>query len=70
MTHKRREQLEDIDPSWCPNWPVTWQRCFHLVRQHLDGGQALATTAGEVVRQGEDVGQWVTQTPSARSGAA
>lgn len=23
-----REQLEEIDPSWCPTWPVTWQRCF------------------------------------------
>ncbi len=46
MTRKRREQLEEIDPSWCPAWPVTWQRCFHLVRQHLDTGQALPTGAG------------------------
>ncbi|WP_436844283.1 helicase associated domain-containing protein [Streptomyces subrutilus] len=60
MTRKRREQLEDIDPSWCPVWPVTWQRCFHLVRQHLDTGQALPTVVGEVVRQGEDLGRWVT----------
>lgn len=60
MTRKRREQLEDIDPSWCPSWPVTWQRCFHLVRLHLDGGQTLPTKAGEVVRQGEDLGRWVT----------
>ncbi|MFF1415819.1 helicase, partial [Streptomyces sp. NPDC058289] len=60
MTRKRREQLEDIDPSWCPVWPVTWQRCFHLVRQHLDAGQALPTVVGEVVRQGEDLGRWVT----------
>ncbi|WTQ71429.1 Helicase associated domain protein (plasmid) [Streptomyces sp. NBC_00161] len=60
MTRARREQLEEIDPSWCPVWPVTWQRCFHLVRQHLDTGQALPTVAGEVVRQGEDLGRWVT----------
>ncbi|GGX42838.1 hypothetical protein GCM10010353_67440 [Streptomyces chryseus] len=53
MTRERREQLEEIDPSWCPMWPATWQRCFHLVRQHLDGGEALPTTTGEVVRQGE-----------------
>ncbi|WP_436844286.1 helicase associated domain-containing protein [Streptomyces subrutilus] len=39
---------------------MTWQRCFHLVRQHLDTGHALPTTAGEVVRQGEDLGRWVT----------
>ncbi|MFK0050092.1 Helicase associated domain protein [Streptomyces sp. NPDC090741] len=60
MTRERREQLEEIDPSWCPAWPVTWQRCFHLVRQHLDTGQAVPTTAGEVVRQGEDLGRSVT----------
>ncbi|MFJ4866093.1 helicase associated domain-containing protein [Streptomyces sp. NPDC088748] len=60
MTRERREQLEEIDPSWCPAWPVTWQRCFHLVRLHLDGGEALPTAAGEVVRQGEALGRWVT----------
>ncbi|MFI8504495.1 Helicase associated domain protein [Streptomyces sp. NPDC085524] len=60
LTDKRREQLEDIDPSWCPSWPVTWQRAFHLVRQHLDTGEALPTEAGQVVRQGEDLGRWVT----------
>ncbi|MFD6916031.1 hypothetical protein [Streptomyces virginiae] len=26
----------------------------------MDGGEALPTTAGEVVRQGEDLGRWVT----------
>ncbi|MET9535637.1 Helicase associated domain protein [Streptomyces sp. NPDC006649] len=54
-----REQLEEIDASWCPSWPVTWQRCFHLVRIHLDAGEALPTEAGEVLRQGEDLGRWV-----------
>ncbi|MGW7271887.1 Helicase associated domain protein [Streptomyces sp. NPDC054864] len=60
LSDERREQLEDIDASWCPNWPVTWQRCFHLVREHLDAGGTLPTTAGEVLRQGEDLGRWVT----------
>ncbi|MYV56701.1 DEAD/DEAH box helicase [Streptomyces sp. SID3212] len=60
MPAERREQLEDIDPSWCPSWPVTWQRCFHLVRTHLDTGGALPTTVGETVRQNEDLGRWVT----------
>ncbi|MFF1699987.1 Helicase associated domain protein [Streptomyces sp. NPDC058257] len=59
MPQERREQLEDIDPSWCPTWPVTWQRCFHLVRLHLDAGETLPTTAGEILRQGEDLGRWV-----------
>ncbi|MEU5373089.1 Helicase associated domain protein [Streptomyces sp. NPDC005951] len=56
---ERREQLEEIDASWCPSWPVTWQRCFHLVRMHLDAGEALPTETGDVMRQGEDLGRWV-----------
>ncbi|CAL9676486.1 hypothetical protein SUDANB175_07813 (plasmid) [Streptomyces sp. enrichment culture] len=59
LSDERREQLEEIDASWCPSWPVTWQRCFHLVRMHLDAGEALPTEAGAVVRQGEDLGRWV-----------
>lgn len=60
LSDSRREQLEEIDASWCPTWPVTWQRCFHLVRMHLDAGGTLPTGAGEVLRQGEDLGRWVT----------
>ncbi|SPF07280.1 putative helicase [Streptomyces sp. MA5143a] len=59
MSEERREQLEDIDPSWCPTWPVEWQRAFHLTRQHLNEGGALPTEPGIVVRQGEDLGRWV-----------
>ncbi|MFF5314813.1 helicase associated domain-containing protein, partial [Streptomyces massasporeus] len=59
LSQERREQLEDIDPSWCPAWPVEWQRCFHLVRQHLEAGHPLPTSPGDVVHQGEDLGRWV-----------
>ncbi|WP_434097349.1 helicase associated domain-containing protein [Streptomyces pharetrae] len=59
LSAERREQLEDIDPSWCPSWPVEWQRCFHLVRMHLDAGGELPTEPGDVVHQGEDLGRWV-----------
>ncbi|MEU9654364.1 Helicase associated domain protein [Streptomyces sp. NPDC048110] len=59
LSIERREQLEEIDASWCPAWPVTWQRSFHLVRMHLDAGEALPTETGDVVRQGEDLGRWV-----------
>jgi superfamily II DNA or RNA helicase len=65
LSQERREQLEEIDPSWCPAWPVAWQRCFHLVRRHLSKGGTLPTTAGDVLRQGEDLGRWV---PSVRLG--
>ncbi|MEV2255185.1 Helicase associated domain protein [Streptomyces sp. NPDC050147] len=59
LSDTRREQLEEIDASWCPSWPVAWQRCFHLVRMHLDTGKTLPTTAGDVLHQGEDLGRWV-----------
>ncbi|MEU4928346.1 Helicase associated domain protein [Streptomyces yokosukanensis] len=59
LSEDRREQLEDIDPSWCPAWPMEWQRAFHLVRQHLEAGGELPIEAGVVVHQGEDLGRWV-----------
>ncbi|MFF7266487.1 Helicase associated domain protein [Streptomyces sp. NPDC008159] len=59
LSAERREQLEEIDPSWCPTWPVEWQRAFHLTRQHLEQGGDLPTEPNDVVHQGEDLGQWV-----------
>jgi superfamily II DNA or RNA helicase len=59
LSDERREQLEDIDPSWCPAWPVEWQRCFHLVRRHLEASGELPAEPGTVVHQGEDLGRWV-----------
>ncbi|MFG3721249.1 Helicase associated domain protein [Streptomyces massasporeus] len=58
LSDERREQLEDIDPSWCPAWPVEWQRAFHLTRQHLEAGGTLPTEPGAVLHQGEDLGRW------------
>jgi hypothetical protein len=59
LSQERREQLEDIDPAWCPAWPVEWQRAFHLTRQHLEAGGELPMEPGTVVHQGEDLGRWV-----------
>ncbi|MGA4980324.1 Helicase associated domain protein [Streptomyces cinereoruber] len=60
LSPERREQLEDIDPSWCPAWPVEWQRAFHLARLHLEeAGGTLPTEPGKVIHQGEDLGRWV-----------
>ncbi|MEU6475237.1 Helicase associated domain protein [Streptomyces massasporeus] len=59
LSDVRREQLENIDPSWRPAWPVEWQRCFHLVRMHLEAGGGLPAEPGVVVHQGEDLGRWV-----------
>ncbi|MGW1591902.1 helicase associated domain-containing protein [Streptomyces sp. NPDC002386] len=59
LSQERREQLQDIDPAWCPTWSVEWQRCFHLVRQHLQAGGELPPSAEVFVHQGEDLGRWV-----------
>lgn len=59
LSEEQREQLEEIDPSWCPAWLVEWQRAFHLVRLHLEAGGALPMEPGAVVHQGEDLGRWV-----------
>ncbi|GAB2765451.1 DEAD/DEAH box helicase [Streptomyces bullii] len=59
LSAERREQLDEIDPSWCPAWPGEWQRAFHLTRLHLEAGGALPMEPGIVVRQGEDLGRWV-----------
>ncbi|CAL9669086.1 hypothetical protein SUDANB126_07392 [Streptomyces sp. enrichment culture] len=59
LPRERREQLEGIDPAWCPAWPVKWQRAFHLTRLHLEAGGELPTSPGDVVHQGEDLGRWV-----------
>ncbi|MFE7757193.1 Helicase associated domain protein [Streptomyces sp. NPDC057429] len=59
LSEERREQLEEIDASWCPVWPVTWQRTFHLTRLHLEAGEPLPTQPGQALAQGEDLGRWV-----------
>ncbi|MFM9558312.1 MULTISPECIES: DEAD/DEAH box helicase [Streptomyces] len=59
LSEERREQLDEIDPSWCPAWPVEWQRAFHLVRLHLEEGGELPTEPGKVLVQSEDLGRWV-----------
>ncbi|MFF1480686.1 Helicase associated domain protein [Streptomyces sp. NPDC058301] len=60
MPLARLEALDDIDPGWCPTWDTGWQRNFQLTKIHIDAGAPLPTTAGDVVIQGEDLGQWVT----------
>ncbi|MGW4568978.1 helicase associated domain-containing protein [Streptomyces sp. NPDC004561] len=48
-----------MNPSWCPAWPVEWQRAFHLTRLRMKAGGTLPTAPGPVVHQGEDLARWV-----------
>ncbi|MFJ4412220.1 helicase associated domain-containing protein [Streptomyces sp. NPDC088910] len=58
LTEERRDALEAIDPSWCPAWPVAWQRCYKLRRNLIEAGATLPGP-GESTVQGEDLGAWV-----------
>ncbi|WP_326771036.1 hypothetical protein OG978_46385 (plasmid) [Streptomyces sp. NBC_01591] len=59
MTETRRDELDAIDPGWCPAWDTTWQRCYRLVQNHVQAGGTPPEAAGDVVVQGEDLGRWV-----------
>ncbi|WP_323187743.1 MULTISPECIES: DEAD/DEAH box helicase [unclassified Streptomyces] len=59
MTEARRDELDAIDPGWCPAWDTAWQRCYRLVHNHVQADGTLPTVDGDVVVQGEDLGRWV-----------
>ncbi|MEV7415494.1 Helicase associated domain protein [Streptomyces sp. NPDC089919] len=59
LSEDRRAALEEIDPAWCPAWPVDWQRCFRLARLHAEAGGRVPDGGGELVVQGEDLGKWL-----------
>ncbi|MGY3061489.1 hypothetical protein ACVWZD_005787 [Streptomyces sp. TE3672] len=60
MAEARRDELDAIDPGWCPVWDTAWQRCYRLVQNHIQAGGTLPETVGGFVVQGEDLGRWVT----------
>ncbi|MEU6497680.1 Helicase associated domain protein [Streptomyces sp. NPDC046984] len=58
LNRARQRALEEVDPAWCPEWSVAWQRCFHLARAHCAAGGTLGAGVGRTVVQGEDLGRW------------
>ena len=62
LTAERRRALEEIDPWWCPTWPITWQRAYAAARQwwlESDGRVDWPALPLETVFEGEQLGRWV-----------
>ncbi len=62
MAAERRRALEEIDPFWCPAWPITWQRAYATARQwwlESDGRVDWTTLPLDTVYEGEQLGRWV-----------
>ncbi|WP_329572917.1 DEAD/DEAH box helicase [Kitasatospora sp. NBC_01266] len=58
----RRRALEEIDPWWCPTWPITWQRTYAVARLwwlESDGRVNWTQLPAETVFEGEQLGRWV-----------
>ncbi|GLW58143.1 DEAD/DEAH box helicase [Kitasatospora phosalacinea] len=62
LAPERKAALEEIDPWWCPRWPVTWQRSYATARQwwlESDGRVDWAGLSVEREFEGEPLGRWV-----------
>ncbi|WP_344628333.1 helicase associated domain-containing protein [Kitasatospora arboriphila] len=58
---ERRAALEEIDPWWCPTWPIIWQRACAVARRwwlEADGRVDWAQLPEETVFEGEQLGRW------------
>ncbi|MFI8769476.1 Helicase associated domain protein [Streptomyces sp. NPDC053792] len=58
LSPERRQALAEIDPDWCPEWSIDWQRAFRLAHRHVDAGGTLPDGPGILVEDGEDLGRW------------
>ncbi|WP_431675962.1 Helicase associated domain protein [Kitasatospora sp. KL5] len=62
LAPERRRSLEEVDPWWCPTWPITWQRAYGVARQwwlESDGQVDWARLPESTVFEGEQLGRWV-----------
>ncbi|MFG2298482.1 Helicase associated domain protein [Streptomyces sp. NPDC048603] len=59
LSPERRAALAEIDPGWCPEWSIDWQRAFRLAQRHVSAGGALPAGPGVLGEDGEDLGRWI-----------
>ncbi|MFF5569134.1 Helicase associated domain protein [Streptomyces sp. NPDC012829] len=58
LSAKRKAALAEVDPYWCPQWALVWQRRYTLLQQHVTAGGAADIAPGHVMA-GEDIGAWL-----------
>lgn len=58
LTEARRAALEQIDPWWCPPWPLAWQRTFRTAQAHVQNGGTLTDLPTGHLIASEDIGTW------------
>ncbi|WP_234443840.1 helicase associated domain-containing protein [Streptomyces sp. NRRL B-24484] len=62
LAPERRRALEEIDPWWCPTWPIVWRRAYAVARAwwlECDGRVDWAQLPAETVFEGEQLGRWI-----------
>ncbi|MGW4651513.1 Helicase associated domain protein [Kitasatospora sp. NPDC004289] len=62
LAPERRRALEEIDPWWCPTWPITWQRTYAAARSwwlEASGEPDWAGMPESTLFEGEQLGRWV-----------
>ncbi|MCT2548179.1 MULTISPECIES: hypothetical protein [Streptomyces] len=60
MTEAWRDELDTVDPGWCPVWDTEWRRCFRLVQKHVQADAMLPEAAGDNVVV--EPGTWLDNT--------
>ncbi|MFJ6354882.1 Helicase associated domain protein [Streptomyces sp. NPDC092046] len=58
LSAERCAALAEIDPDWCPEWSIDWQRALRLAQHHVSTGRALPAGPGLPVEDDEDLGRW------------
>jgi hypothetical protein len=60
LSDARKAALAEVDPFWCPTWPLAWQRYYVLLQGHVAAGGSVDVAPGHVMA-GEDIGAWLAR---------
>lgn len=60
LSDARKTALAEVDPYWCPEWPLVWQRRYVLLQGHVTAGGSVEIEPGHMIA-GEDTGSWLAR---------